>query len=290
MDELSFDVQPGELFGVIGQNGSGKTTLFNILNTSCRPSHGEVRIMGLSTAAEPEPVRRKIGVVFQHPCLDRFLSVRENLFIHGRLYGLDGPSIRVRIGEELMRAGLSGRSGDRAGALSGGLRRRAELAKALLHQPDVLLMDEPTAALDPSARADFWSHLNELRQARHLTVLLTTHHMEEAERCDRLLMLDEGKSLAQGTPAALKKKVGSEVLSVSSQHPEKVVEVVRTRYGVEAQVVDGVVRFEVLHASTLVAGLAEALGEDASSITVSQPSLDDVFIKLTGHRFKGSTS
>src|SRR5438552_1768384 len=189
---LDFTVPEGEIFGLLGPNGGGKTTLFRILATLLRPTAGRALVMGHDVALEPDEVRRRIGVVFQSPALDRVLTVRENLEVHGRLYGLSGRGLRGAAEEMLRRVRLLDRADDRVGTLSGGLMRRAEIAKGLLHRPRLLLMDEPSSGLDPGARQDLWELLRDLRERFGTTLLLTTHLMEEADRCDRLAILSEG--------------------------------------------------------------------------------------------------
>src|SRR5215813_9555798 len=212
LNGVSFDVQPAELFGLLGPNGSGKTTLFRILSTLMVPVGGRAVIMGYDTAREPNQVRRHIGVVFQAQSIDVKLTAAENLYHQGHLYGLHGSALKMRVNEMLERVALANRAGDKAETFSGGMQRRLELAKGLLHHPSVLLLDEPTTGLDPGARRDLWQYLQILRDEERVSVIVTTHLMEEADRCDRLAILNEGKLVALGTPAELKQEIGGDVI------------------------------------------------------------------------------
>lgn len=281
---LDFDVPAGSVFGFLGPNGGGKTTLFRILATLARPEAGEVLVFGASLARQAREIRRRLGVVFQNPSLDLQLTVRENLVHQGHLYGLSGRDLALRIGAGLERFGLTERAEQRARELSGGLRRRAEIAKALLHEPRLLLLDEPSTGLDPGARRDLWSTLESLRQAG-VTVLLTTHFMEEADRCDRLVLLDRGAIVAEGTPAGLKEEIGGDVVTLTTLDPEALARDLAVRHPELSPVArDGVVRLERERGHELAARLAEAFPGRIDSVTVSRPTLEDVFLHRTGHR------
>src|SRR5437588_6908181 len=211
---ISFDVAAGEIFGLLGPNGSGKTTLFRILSTLMLPTAGSATIMGCDAVQEPARLRRQIGVVFQAQSIDLKLTAYENLWHQGHLYGLRGATLKKRIQEILSRVGLADRAQELVETFSGGMQRRIELAKGLLHHPGVLLLDEPTTGLDPGARRDLWQYLAILRDEEHVSVLVTTHLMEEAERCDRLAIMNEGNLVALGTPAELNGGRGGAVLSL----------------------------------------------------------------------------
>jgi ABC-2 type transport system ATP-binding protein len=278
-------VEPGEPFALLGPNGSGKTTLFRILATLVRPSAGQARVFGFPVNDRPDAVRSRIGVVFQSPALDDQLTVAENLRHHARLYGLTGRRRRQRVAEVLEGFGLAGRAGDRVGTLSGGLKRQADLARGLLHQPRLLVLDEPTAGLDPIARRDLWSHLEELRRSTQMTILITTHLMDEAERCHRVAILDHGRLVGLDTPAALRQEIGGTVVTIHADRPEDLCGDLGERLQIEAAVLDGAIRIEHPDGHALVARLASAFPERVSSITVQTPTLEDVFVHRTGHRF-----
>jgi ABC-2 type transport system ATP-binding protein len=283
--EVSFDVRAGELFGLLGPNGGGKTTVLQILATLRRPTRGAARLGGVDVVARPDEVRRLIGVVFQHPALDLQLTPMENLRHQGHLYGLRGMDLTGRSTELLDRLGVSDRADDRVKTLSGGLRRRVELAKGLLHRPRVLLLDEPTVGLDPGGRRDLWEYVRALRREEGITVLVTTHLMEEAEVCDRIGILHRGALVAFDTPANLKGEIQGDVISLASDDPQQLGSAIRDLFGSEVSVVDGVVRIERQNGAELVPRLAEAFPGVIRSITVGEPTLEDVFVQRTGHRF-----
>jgi ABC-2 type transport system ATP-binding protein len=281
---VSFEVGPGELFGLLGPNGGGKTTLLQILATLCRPTRGAVRVAGIDVVEYPDAARRRLGVVFQHPALDIQLTPAENLWHQGHLYGLAGPDLAGRSTELLGRLGVADRAGDRVKTLSGGLRRRVELAKGLLHRPSVLLLDEPTVGLDPGGRRVLWEYARTLRE-EGIAIVVTTHLMEEAEECDRIGILDRGKLVALDTPASLKAEIRGDVVSLASDDPQGLARAIRARFGDEVAVVDGRVRIERRDGAALVPRLAEAFPGVIRSITVGKPTLEDVFVQRTGHRF-----
>jgi ABC-2 type transport system ATP-binding protein len=285
LDDISFDVRAAEIFGLLGPNGSGKTTLFRILSTLMLPTAGRALVLGHDAAREPDRVRREIGVVFQAASVDAKLTVAENLRHQGHLYGLSGRALKQRIAEMLARVGLADRAGDRVETLSGGQQRRVELAKGLLHQPSVLLLDEPTTGLDPGARRDLWLYLKMLRDEERVTVVVTTHLMEEAEHCDRLAILNQGKLVALGTPAELKHEIGGEVIVMEARDPESLARRIAERFGGPCHVIDGKVRLEREHGYRFVPDVVEAFPGEIDSISVSKPTLEDVFIDRTGHRF-----
>jgi ABC-2 type transport system ATP-binding protein len=285
LNGISFEVRHAELFGLLGPNGSGKTTLFRILSTLMIPFGGRAVIMGHDAAQEPNQLRRQIGVVFQAQSIDVKLTATENLRHQGHLYGLQGAALKSRIKEMLSRVGLTDRAKERAETFSGGMQRRLELAKGLLHHPSVLLLDEPTTGLDPGARRDLWQYLQILRNEERVTVIVTTHLMEEAERCDRLAILNEGKLVALGTPAELKHEIGGDVILLDTQDPESLAEQIRERFHVDAQVLEGQVRLERENGHRFITDVVEAFPGEVQAISVSKPTLEDVFIHRTGHRF-----
>jgi len=285
LDELSLDVADGEIFGLLGPNGGGKTTLFRLLSTLIPLQSGEIRVFSLDVARQTHDVRRTIGVVFQAPSLDKKLSVFENLQHQGHLYGLSGAAMTARAGEMLERLRLTDRRDDRVETLSGGLRRRVELAKGLLHEPRLLILDEPSTGLDPGARADLWDYLRGLRRDRSTTVVLTTHLLEEAEKADRLAILDRGKLVALDTPDRLRSTVGGDTLSIETDDAAGLAQRVHQRFGFEVQTVDGRVRLEQPDGHRLVAQLVEAFPGEVRAVTLGKPTLEDVFIARTGRRF-----
>lgn len=284
LDGVSFEVRSGEIFGLLGPNGSGKTTMFRILSTLMLPSGGRALINGLDVATNPNGVRREIGVVFQAPSIDVKLTAEENLHHIGHLYGLRGAALTARVKEMLGRVALADRANDYAETFSGGMQRRLEIAKGLLHRPSVLLLDEPTTGLDPGARRDLWQYLNTLRD-QGITIIVTTHLMEEAERCDRLAILSEGRLVALGTPTELKREIGGDVILLETQDPSSLAQHIQQRYGIEAGVLDGKVRLEREGGHRFVTDVVEAFPGEIDAISISKPTLEDVFIHRTGHRF-----
>ncbi len=286
LDDLSLNVEAGEIFGFLGPNGSGKTTLFRILSTLIPPPPGRVQFLGVDPARERDFVRSRIGVVFQSPSLDKQLTAQENLIQQGRLYGLRGADLRRRVAAALEAVGLGDRARDRVGTFSGGMRRRVEVAKGLLHRPQVLLMDEPSTGLDPAARIDLWRQLRQINAADGVTVLVTTHLMEEADRCTRLAVMAAGRLLACDAPAVLKERIGGDVITLVTQRPAEARNRLRERLGVDAQEVDQTLRLERPRGHEWVPQLIEALPGLVDSVSVGKPTLEDVFVQLTGRRLE----
>ncbi len=285
LNGVSFDVMPAELFGLLGPNGSGKTTLFRILSTLMVPTSGTATIAGIDAVRQPGALRRHIGVVFQAPSVDLKLTAYENLWHQGHLYGLRGSDLKARINEILARVGLLDRASDLVETFSGGMQRRIELAKGLLHHPEVLLLDEPTTGLDPGARRDLWQYLAMLRDQERVSVIVTTHLMEEAERCDRLAILNEGNLVALGTPEALTREIGGDVILLEARDPQSMADRIRNKFQVDATVMDNRVRLEIENGHRFVPDVVEAFPGEIQSLSVSKPALEDVFIHRTGHRF-----
>jgi ABC-2 type transport system ATP-binding protein len=286
LDGVSFDVRPAEVFGLLGPNGSGKTTLFRILSTLMKPTAGRAVIMGYDAAKEAAALRRQIGVVFQAQSVDQKLTAYENLWHQGHLYGLHGAALKGRIAEILGRVGLADRANELVETFSGGMSRRVELAKGLLHHPSVLLLDEPTTGLDPGARRDLWQYLKILRDEERVSVLVTTHLMEEAERCDRLAIFNEGKLVALGTPAELRSEIGGDVVLLEvTGDPAQLAQRIQARFSVPATVLGNHIRIEMEQGHRFITSVVEAFPGEIQSVSVSKPTLEDVFIDRTGHRF-----
>jgi ABC-2 type transport system ATP-binding protein len=285
LENVTFSVNENFIFGLLGPNGGGKTTLFRILCTLYSPDRGAVRVAGLDVRENQSEVRRKIGVVFQSNSLDVELTVEENLFAQGHLHGFRGSKLAERISSLLDRFGLQNQRKDRVRTLSGGLCRRLELAKGLLHQPQILLLDEPTVGLDPAARQEFWRYLSLLREREHITILVTTHLMEEAERCDRLVILDKGLVVASGRPLDLKEKIGGDVIVIQTSQPRVLREKIEAKFQLTPTIIGGTVRIELQQGHEFISKLMENCSDWIEAITVGKPTLEDVFIHETGHRF-----
>ena len=284
LDHVDLKAKRGSILALLGPNGGGKTTLFKILTTLLVPSEGTASVAGFDVRRDRDAVRGSVGIVFQKPSLDDKLSVIENMQNQGNLYGMSGKGLRSRSMELLERFGLGDRAGDRVATLSGGLQRRVELAKGLLHRPDVLILDEPSTGLDPGARAGLMDYLQELRDRDGVTSLLTTHLMDEADRFDQMAILDEGRLIATGTPASLKGTIGGDVLTVRCDDPVLLSQKASDRFDVSTKVLDGAVRIERDRGHEFVPDLIEAFPGEINSVTVGRPTLDDVFLHLTGHR------
>ena len=285
LDRVSFRVEPGEVFAFLGPNGGGKTTLFRILSTLLRPQAGRVRVFGKSADDELISVRQQMGVVFQSPSLDKKLTVDENIAQQAALYGLHGQSFQERREEVLTQLGLLDLRSEQTESLSGGLRRRVDLAKGLIHRPRLLLLDEPSTGLDPGVRSDLWQYLNRLRDKFGVTIVLTSHLLDEADRADRIAILNHGKMVAQGKPGELRSAVGGESISIESSNPEDLAERINRRWDWNAQVIDQVVRFSCEDGVDGVGRVMREFAEHVQSIKLGKPTLEDVFIKQTGHRF-----
>jgi len=282
LSNVSFDVKKGEIFGLLGPNGGGKSTLFRILSTMMVPTDGHAIIAGQDVERNPGEVRRHVGVVFQTQSLDKALTVQENLRAQGHLHGLSGVILRDRMERAMERLGLSDRRKDLVETLSGGLRRRVEIAKALLHQPQVLLMDEASTGLDPAARRDLSRHVENLRQSEGVTILLTTHILEEADRCDRLVLLHQGKIVAEGTPAELRSRIGGDVVVLDTADTKSLAAGIEQRFGLHPSVMDGRVRVEIQNGHRFITEVVEAFPGAIESVGLHKPTLEDVFVRETG--------
>lgn len=288
VDDLSFSVRRGEAFMLLGPNGSGKTTLFRLLSTLIPLQTGHVSLLGYDLHTASAAARQALGVVFQAPSLDKKLTVAENLKHHGRLYGIAGAELRSRIDARLAAVGLTDRAGDLVERLSGGMRRRVELAKTLLSEPRLLLMDEPSTGLDPAARIDLWRTLRQLQQRDGVTLVATTHLLEEAERADRLAIMDRGRLAALDTPDNLRAEVGGDAIVIRCDEPNELSRVIAEKFGCQSSVIDGAVRLEQPDGHQWVPRLVEAFPQAILSISLGKPTLEDVFVDRTGHEFTDS--
>ena len=280
---ITFSIAQGEVFGFLGPNGSGKTTLFKILSTLIPVDQAAVNILGHELSRESQSVKQYLGVVFQHPSLDLKLTVTENLRHHGHLYGLQGKTLKQRIQEALDQFELTDRAHERVETLSGGLQRRAELAKATLHKPRLLLLDEPSTGLDPGARRNFRAYLAGLQET---TVILTTHILDDAEACDRVGILNAGGLVAIGTPDELKGRVSGDIVIVDSPTPEQLAPKISQKFGCAAAPIEGLLHIECHNGHEFVRDVVAAFPTEIRSVRFGKPTLEDVFIKLTGRRFE----
>lgn len=286
LDQLDLQVKRGELFCMLGPNGGGKSTLFRILSTLLKPDKGEALIAGYNVVTSAAEVRARIGVVFQAPSLDAKLTVRENLLCGGALYGLRGKELRQRLSEAAAAVQLEERLDDSVEHLSGGLQRRTEIAKCLLINPEVLILDEPSTGLDPAARLDVWAALEKLRAERGVTALCTTHMMEEAARADRVGIMSEGKLVALGAPGELISALSGDVLSLAvATNVDLLAQRINERHHITANVVEGEIRIEHPQAYELAAQLASEFAGEITALRVARPTLEDVFIARTGKLF-----
>ncbi|MFQ5428951.1 MAG: ABC transporter ATP-binding protein [Phycisphaerae bacterium] len=285
LDGVRFQVRSGECFGLLGPNGSGKTTLFRILTTLLTPSGGTAEVCGADVVRDRAAVRTHIGIVFQSPSLDIHLTAWENLLHGGHLYGLSGAALKERINRALGLLNVGDRAGSLVKTLSGGLRRRVELAKCLLHDPALLILDEPSTGLDPLARRELWQYLQQLREERGLSILLTTHFLDEAERCDRLAVFDRGRRVACDTPAALKRRVGGECITIDCEDPPDLCRRIATEIGGNPTVLNGALRIETEHGLRFATEVMTRFGGEVKTVTMGKPTLEDVFVHETGHRF-----
>ena len=286
LKELTLSVPEGELFGLLGPNGSGKSTLFRLLATILPAPAAAIRLFGNDVALQPALARRLFGVTFQSPSLDGKLTVQENLTHQGHLYGLFGQELKRRSAELLSEFGLADRRDAKVDTLSGGLKRRVELAKCLLHRPKLLLLDEPSTGLDPAIRLELWDALDRLRQSLGTTILVTTHFMDEGERCDRLALLHEGQIVAQGRPAELRSSLGGDCLTLESPDAIALAEQLTQQFSLATTRLGNTLRLETDAASTLIPQLMTTFPNQITSLTFAKPTLEDVFLVKTGHRLE----
>ncbi len=282
VDGISFEVEPGELFGFLGPNGAGKTTTISILCTLLRLSDGSARVSGYDVVDESDAVRSSIGLVFQEVTLDNYLTGAENLRFHGVLYGLHRAEINERMPPLLEMVGLTGWADKQVRFYSGGMQRRLPIARGLLHAPRVLFLDEPTIGLDPQTRAHMWEYVDELRKRESTTMFLTTHYMDEADRCDRIAIIDRGQIVAIDTPDKLKASVGTDSVTISTADDETARRTIAHELGIEAEVVPDGLRLHVAHGESFVPRLFDNPALPVRSVRLRRPRLDDVFMKYAG--------
>jgi ABC-2 type transport system ATP-binding protein len=283
---IDFQVQAGETFGFLGPNGAGKSTTINMLCTLVRPTEGHATVAGHDVVHERDSVRRNIGLVFQDTTLDGYLTAEQNLRLHAELYGMPRASVAPRMQQVLEMVGLWERRKGLVNTFSGGMKRRLEIARGLLHSPRVLFLDEPTIGLDPQTRSSIWRYISQLGRAEDITIFLTTHYMEEAEYCDRIAIIDQGKIIVLDTPEALKQSVGKDRVQIHTEDDQAAIAALSERFDVQASVAEGVVTFGVPHGEEFVPRLFAELGMPIRSVNVARPSLDDVFMSYTGNTIR----
>ena len=279
---VDFEVSRGETFGFLGPNGAGKSTTINMLCTLVRPTGGSATVAGHDIVSERDAVRRNIGLVFQDTTLDGYLTAEENMRLHAELYGMPREAIAPRMRQVMEMVGLWERRSSLVNTFSGGMKRRLEIARGLLHSPRVLFLDEPTIGLDPQTRNSIWRYISELEQDEDITIFLTTHYMEEAEYCNRIAIIDEGEIVVLDTPEALKASVGKDRIQIHTEDDAKAIEGLRERFGIDAKIVEGAVTFGVPEGESFVPRLFAELGQPIRAVSVARPSLDDVFMSYTG--------
>jgi len=287
---IEFEVRSGEIFGFLGPNGAGKSTTINMLCTLVRPSGGSATVAGHDVVRERDDVRRNIGLVFQDTTLDGYLTAEQNLRLHAELYGVPREAVQERMRQVTEMVGLWDRRGSLVNTFSGGMKRRLEIARGLLHSPRVLFLDEPTVGLDPQTRSSIWSYIRELKTREDITIFLTTHYMDEAEYCDRIAIMDQGRIIVLDTPQALKAKVGRDRVQIETDDDQAAIEALRERFGLEATVAEGLVTFGVPEGEQFVPRLFAELGRPIRSVSVARPSLDDVFMSYTGTTIRDAES
>jgi ABC-2 type transport system ATP-binding protein len=279
---VSFEVGAAEVFGFLGPNGAGKSTTINMLCTLLKPTGGSARVAGHDVVTERDDVRRNIGLVFQDPTLDGYLTAEQNLKLHAELYGVPRELVQPRMEQVLRMVGLLDRRDGQVMMFSGGMRRRLEIARGLMHSPRVLFLDEPTIGLDPQTRRSIWTYIRQLQEREEITIFMTTHYMDEAEWCDRIAIMDQGQIVALDTPQALKAGVGSDRVTIQTDDNDAAIAAIRERFGIEARVSEGDVSFGVEAGEQFVPRLFAELTVPILGVRVSRPTLDDVFMSFTG--------
>ncbi len=279
---IDFEVAPGEVFGFLGPNGAGKSTTISMLCTLVAPTGGSATVAGFDIDRERDDVRRNIGLVFQDTTLDTYLTAEQNLRLHAELYGVPRHLIMARMEQIMEMVGLWERRASPVATFSGGMKRRLEIARGLMHSPRVLFLDEPTVGLDPQTRSSIWNYIGELKDAEDITIFLTTHYMDEAEYCDRIAIMDKGVIVVLDTPDALKASVGKDRITLQTDDDEAAIAAIAEHFGITAKLAEGAVTFGVAKGEHFVPRLFAELGVPIRSVSVSRPSLDDVFMSYTG--------
>jgi ABC-2 type transport system ATP-binding protein len=287
---IEFTVGSGEVFGFLGPNGAGKSTTINMLCTLVKPTAGSAHVAGHDVVTERDEVRRNIGLVFQDTTLDGYLTAEQNLRLHAELYGVPREAVAERMEQVMEMVGLWERRASLVNTFSGGMKRRLEIARGLLHSPRVLFLDEPTVGLDPQTRSSIWSYIRELKQTEDITIFLTTHYMDEAEYCDRIAIMDQGEIIVLDTPQALKASVGKDRVQIQTDDDEAAIAALAERFDIEARVVEGMVTFGVPEGEHFVPRLFAELDRPIQAVNVARPSLDDVFMSYTGTTIRDAES
>lgn len=286
VDGISFAVEEDTIFGFLGPNGAGKTTTISILCTLLAPTSGRASIDGHDCTTESAAVRRSIGIVFQDSSLDKDLTARENLMFHAHLYRVDRSERKKRVEDALKFAELHDRADDLVKRFSGGMKRRLEVARGLIHRPRVLFLDEPTLGLDPQSRANLWEFITRLPGEHGVTIFMTTHYMEEAEVCSRIAIIDKGRIIASGTPPELKKIVGGDVIYLKTEDNKKAIEEIRRRFSEAASEKEDEIFIPVPRGDRVIPEIIREIGEKVLSVRMQRPTLNDVFLKLTGKQIR----
>jgi ABC-2 type transport system ATP-binding protein len=287
---IAFEVHAGEVFGFLGPNGAGKSTTINMLCTLVRPTEGSAQVAGHDVVHERDEVRRNIGLVFQDSTLDGYLTAEQNLRLHGELYGVPRGALEQRMEQVMQMVGLWERRASLVNTFSGGMKRRLEIARGLLHSPRVLFLDEPTVGLDPQTRSSIWSYIRELKTREDITIFMTTHYMDEAEYCDRIAIMDQGRIIVLDTPEQLKAKVGKDRVQIHTDDDQVAIDALRERFGIDATLAEGAVTFGVPAGEEFVPRLFAELGLAIKTVSVARPSLDDVFMAHTGSTIRDAES
>jgi ABC-2 type transport system ATP-binding protein len=279
---VTFEVAAGEVFGFLGPNGAGKSTTINMLCTLAKPTSGRATVAGHDVVAERDDVRRNIGLVFQDPTLDGYLTAAQNLRLHAELYGVQSDLVAPRMEQVMEMVGLWERRDGVVATFSGGMRRRLEIARGLMHSPRVLFLDEPTIGLDPQTRRSIWSYIRELQEREEITIFMTTHYMDEAEWCDRIAIMDHGEIVALDPPETLKAAVGTDRITIHTDDDQTAITALADQFGIEAQVSEGAIVFGIASGEEFVPRLFAEFRVPIRSVAISRPTLDDVFMSYTG--------